>query len=163
MTPQEMYEDYQSLRLMNASRDSKIKLLEFIVAQGTNNWRVVGITPAALEQFERQEYRRVTGSGIQRAHLYPRIETYGQLIDTNTEQAAFWEWIEERDRTIFAVKGEHSDVTFAQAIRFDDPGLFPNPDQTVYFPALKVSYRHLVADREFLREFHAKYKRRNNA
>ena len=70
MTPQEMYDDYLRLLPMNATRAAKIKILELIVAQGTNNWRVVGITPKALKQLEGQAYKYQTGSGIQRAHVY---------------------------------------------------------------------------------------------
>jgi len=158
MTPQEMYDDYLRLLPMNATRASKIKILELIVAQGTNNWRVVGITPKALKQLEGQGYKYQTGSGIQRAHVYDRFETYGLLIDDLKERDVFWSMISDRDRTILAVKGEYSGIRFDQAIPIEDPGLFVKPNQTAYFPAQKIGYRHTVIEREFLKEFHAKYK-----
>ena len=158
MTPQEMYDDYLRLLPMNATRAAKIKILELIVAQGTNNWRVVGITPKALKQLEGQAYKYQTGSGIQRAHVYDRFETYGLLVDDLKKQDTFWNMIADRDRTVLAVKGEYSGIGFEQAIPMDDPGLFVKPSQTIYFPAQKIGYRHNAREREFLREFHAKYK-----
>lgn len=158
MTANEMYKDYQSLLGMNATRASKIKMLELIVAQGTNNWRVVGVSPAALEQFAKQEYKQVAGAGIQRAHVHQRFETYGLLIDNEQKPDEFWEMIADRDRTILALRGELNTISFDQAIPIEDPGLFITSDQTVYFPAQQVGYRHSIIEREFLREFHAKYK-----
>lgn len=159
MNPQAMYEDYQSLLSMNATRASKIKILELIVAQGTNNWRVVGITPKALEQLAAQDYKYQTGAGIQRAHVYDRYETYGILIDSSKEQSVFWDLIADRDRTILAARGEYNSVTFDKAIPIEDPGLFAKQDQESYFPARKVGYRHSVIEREFLKKIHDHYKK----
>lgn len=156
-----MYGDYVQLLSMNAVRKTKIKMLEFIVAQGTNNWRVVGITPNALRQLEEQDYKYKTGSGVQRAHVYDRFETYGILVDERKEEDEFWSLIAERDRTVLAVKGEYNKIGFEDALLFEDPGLFVSPDQNIYFPARTIGYRHIGIERAFLKEFHAKHKRQN--
>ena len=161
MTPQEMYDDYKCLLPMNATRSTKVKMLEFIVAQGTNNWRVVGITPKALQQLESQEYKYKTGAGIQRAHVYDRFETFGLLIDEPWEQDKFWSLIADRDRTILAARGEYNSITFEQAIPIDDPGLFITSDQKIYFPSQNIGYRHAGIEREFLIKLHHEYKNQN--
>lgn len=158
MSPEKVYEDFQRLLTMNANRATKIEILELLVAQVTNNWRVVGITEAALNQLEEQGYKYKTRSGIQRAHIYDRYETFGLLIDETRTQQNFWDFISDRDRTVLAIKGEYNTVTFEQAVPIDDPGLFLEPGQTVYFPSRQVSYRHTSIERDFLRDFHAKYK-----
>lgn len=149
-----IFEDYQSLLAMKAGRKCKIKILELLVSQGTNNWRVVGITPKALERFSNQGFSYVTGSGIQRAHVFDRHATFGSLLDNPMTQKNFWEFISERDRTILAVKGEYNSVNFDDVISLPDAGLFPNNDQMILFKSRTVGYRFGLDERDFLMRLH---------
>jgi len=159
----DIYQDYLTLLGMRADNTSKIKILERIVAQGTNNWRVVGITRKALEQFADQNYKYVTRSGIQRAHIHRRHDTFGQLIDNKTNEDEFWRLIDERDITILAAKGETKDITLAKAIEFENPPeLFKKENQDILFSANSVGYRHAVKEREFLRNLHAEVKSKDS-
>lgn len=149
-----IFQDYISLLSFNAGRQCKISLLETLVSEGINNWRVVGITPKALERFANQNFTYRTGSRIQRAHVFNRHQTYGSLVDNPVEQPAFWNFIAERDRTILAIEGEYSSVSFDAMIHLPDQGLFPSHGATILFRALSVGYRFRSQEAEELRLLH---------
>lgn len=152
MSPEKIFEDYKTLKGMNAGRACKIDVLQTLVAQGTNNWRVVGITHSALQKFADQKFTYQTGSGIQRAHVFDRHDTFGSLIDTPVDEETFWQFIADRDRTILAIKGEYNTVSFDNMISLLDQGLFPKQGETVLFKARTIGYKFGSAEADALRQ-----------
>ena len=153
----EIFADYESLLKMHATRKCKIKLLETLVAQGTNNWRVTGITRQALLEFHNLNFKYVTHCGIQRAHVFTRHQTYGELVDRSFSETDFWDFIADKDRTILAIKGEFTTVRFADAIPIRDAGLFPEEDAQILFEARSVGYRFADLESRYLKELYGKY------
>lgn len=152
MSAAKIFEDYQTLQGMNAGRVCKINLLQTLVAEGTNNWRVVGITEGALQKFIDQKFTYRTGSGIQRAHVFDRHETYGSLIDNPVDEEYFWRFIADRDRTILAIKGEYNKVSLDNMIRLPDPGLLPEKGEIVLFEAKAIGYKFGAVEAKALRQ-----------
>ena len=108
------------------------------------SWRVVGITPAALQSFHGSSYKKVAGDGITRAHIQSRIKTTSELLQTEVPFPAekFARiWI-ENDKTVLCVRGENKDplpdyISFADA----EHGLFQSH---------RVAWRHGKTEREYL-------------
>lgn len=149
-----VYSDYLLLRRMNANEDTKIHVLQRLVAQCTNNWRVVGITRNALQTFAESDFKPVSRSGIQRAHIIDRHTTFGLLIRSEFDQSSFWTTIADGDKTILATKGEYNKLATASKIALPDQGLFPARDEHIYFAARKVGFRCVDADRRLLRKLY---------
>lgn len=108
------------------------------------SWRVVGITPAALQAFKGADFRKRPGDGITRAHIQSRFKTTTELLLPN-EPVSLEEfariWI-ENDRTVLCVRGENKDPLPAYIE-------FPEPEQGL-FRSSQVAWRHSKAEREYL-------------
>lgn len=135
------------------TRQECTRILTAIMAAKSFSWRVIGITPKALEQFAEYDYRKLKNSGLTRAHLYPRISTVSKLLEPKLplSQTAFLQtWI-DNDRTVICAKGENKEVV-PDFIAFENT----NGD---YFSCERVlaGWRHRKAEREFLRHLHQKF------
>ena len=154
MNKSKIYADYQALIKMNATTKCKIRILEMLVAQGTNRWRVVGITEAALRKFAEQNFKYETRCGIQRAHIERRHSTYKTLLESNHDEKLFWNTIIENDKTILAIKGEYSSVSEEDSIKIPDVGLFPKDDSKVRFKALRVGFQCGICEAKLLKRLY---------
>src|ERR1700680_2836842 len=82
------------------------------VMTGPLSWRVIGITCVALKKFHELNYKYVSGHGITRAHLKPRIETVREAvcrIEPMPEQEFFEHW-RDNDTTVLCARGENKTV-----------------------------------------------------
>jgi isocitrate dehydrogenase kinase/phosphatase len=143
---------------MHAGQDAKILILQRLVAQCTNNWRVVGITSKALDAFAASDFKPISRSGIQRAHIVDRHQTFRQIIEREFVQNEFWAHISENDKTILSVKGEYNNLASINWISLPDQGLFPNTSNHIYFAARKVGFRCMRADRDLLRKLYQQHR-----
>ena len=50
-----LFHDFQKIRIMKCSESIKVKLLSALLSANPNCWRVVGITPNAMDVFQRWE------------------------------------------------------------------------------------------------------------
>jgi hypothetical protein len=85
-------------------------ILTAIMSGQAHSWRVVGITPAALEEFAAAGFHSKSGQGITRGHLQPRIETVRKLLlpdEPLSEEDFFETWL-AADRTVLCAKGENN-------------------------------------------------------
>ena len=108
------------------------------------SWRVVGITPAALQSFRDSAYKKVARDGITRAHIQSRLVTSTELIRPEEpfsveEFARIWI---ENDKTVLCVRGENKDplpdyISFADA----ELGLFRSS---------QIAWRHGKSERDYL-------------
>ena len=108
------------------------------------SWRVVGITPAALQSFRASSYKKVAGDGIQRAHIQSRIKTTRELLQTDDPfpmDEFVRTWI-ENDKTVLCGKGENKDPLPAYYS-------FADSEHTM-FQSAQVAWRHGSKEREYL-------------
>lgn len=88
------------------------RVLTAIMAAKPFSWRVIGITPLALQKLSENDFRLKTGHGITRGHLRPRIETVRALmlpVEPLCEEAFFESWL-VNDRTVLCAKGENREA-----------------------------------------------------
>lgn len=108
------------------------------------SWRVVGITPAALQSFRNSAYKKVARDGITRAHIQSRFQTTSELLQPDEPFSAekfICIWI-ENDKTVLCVRGENKDplppyISFSDA----EHGLFRSS---------QIAWRHGKMEREYL-------------
>jgi hypothetical protein len=114
------------------------------------SWRVVGITPKALRQFEQQKFKYLTGCGITRAHIIARRNTVETMIcrDIPLSASEFISlWI-DNDRTVLCIRGENNNNLL-------DWLEFP-PMQSPLFSSTTAGWRHGKDEIDFLKSFSAK-------
>lgn len=103
-----IYADYCSALEFRCPTDIKAKIIEKLLEQRPDRWAVIGVTPLALGVFRDNDFKNVSGMGIQRAHLYmQRIDLYRHLVCKKMRMADFWEFIQQNDKTVFSLKAEN--------------------------------------------------------
>lgn len=116
-------------------------------------WRVVGITPGALEILASNDYKYVKGQ-ICRAHLVDRIDTARAVFDISEplSEDEFFDVLWKNDQTVISTKSENKRGGYVpDCIPFDyTDGLFRGQKQ--------VGWKHTKREAEFLRELHRKHK-----
>lgn len=117
------------------------------------SWRVIGITPAALDIFAQHSFARRAGL-IQRGHKEDRASTAQALFfDRRSPMRLneFYDFFLERDQTVLMTKEENKhrpDGKFPKFIRIAaDKQLFPC--------GTLVGWQQRKAEVEFLRALHA--------
>jgi hypothetical protein len=129
------------------------RILTAVMAAKAFSWRVIGITPAALDEFATADFCSKSRQGITRAHLRPRIDTVRKLLvpDKPLAEREFLETWLANDRTILCAKGENK-----RAI----PKYIPieNEAGTLFSCHGKLAgWHHRKSEREFLKElFHGR-------
>ena len=111
-------------------------------------WRVIGITKAALEKFQKLDYKRPPGrgpDGVNRAHKYSRLET-GVIAFENPirDYDKFWDFWLKRDITVLATVNENYSKE-SEVIAYEVP------EDLGLFEAYGYSYRVEDKEVEFLR------------
>lgn len=130
------------------------RILTAIMAAKSFSWRVIGITPIALEQFSEKAYRKFKNSGMTRAHLEPRINTVSALLDPEmpfSKNEFLEKWI-SKDRTVICAKGQNREIV-PEYIAFD------NNDGALFSCArVLAGWRHRKPEQDFLRNLHEDFK-----
>lgn len=142
-----LFEDFQKLRTFNVNLKVRKKMLRELLEAGPNPWRVIGITPNALERFRENDYKKVEKLGIQRAHLNQRDHWYEELLTEEWKDATAWyEFIVKNDSTILALSGENKKINEIDYL------LFGEREETL-FKSNRVSWKHNKEEVEFLKNF----------
>ncbi len=119
-------------------------------------WRVVGITPGALEILASNNYEYVKGQ-VCRAHINSRIDTARKVFKPPEplSEDEFFNVLWENDRTVISTKSENKvGAQLPEYIPIDYAvGLFRGQKQ--------VGWKHAKKEAEFLRERHIEYKARS--
>ena len=103
-----LYNDYQIIKKMGTPEGNRIKILSTLFSTNPNSWRVVGITPEALEVFKKHNFKKVSGMGINRSHLIQRHSYYKNLLNMEIpNQQEFWEKYYNNDMTVLATSSEN--------------------------------------------------------
>lgn len=115
------------------------------------SWRVTGITPKALKQFQDDGFKYNARSGITRAHAIPRIETVKELLGYPKPLSAtqfMKKWLES-DTTVLCAKGENRKML---------PKHFKFPrSSAALFTSNTVGWRHGKKEIEFLQRMAARH------
>jgi hypothetical protein len=118
-------------------------------------WRVVGITPAALQRYKEQGFKVKSNQGIKRAHLRQRISTTEVLLASKKPlpETTFIKTLLRHDRTVLCIKGEN---------RHPVPKYIPFANQDAsLFSSQKIAFRHATKEEALLRRLYTdKYGRR---
>ena len=150
-----IYAVYLAIFALPFPLPKKTTLLTALMGGTVWSWRVVGITPSALELLAENGYRYKKGN-ICRAHLVARIETARKVFERRRpfSESHFFNRFWENDKTVIATRAENrtNNGLPKKWIRINsDLGLFPSG---------LVSFRHGRKEVSHLRELHAKVLRR---
>jgi len=138
-----LYSDAQTIRSLSCSEAIKVRMLTALLGADANAWRVVGVTRAALDRFAANEFRRVSGMGVNRAHLVDRHQTYTDILSRDMDVEEWWAFLQERDKCVLATSSENLKNDFGRIIGVDPAlGLFRNQG---------FAWRHGAREAEFLR------------
>lgn len=151
-----MYQVYIAIyNLPFASFDlqRKTTMLTALMGGAEWSWRVVGITPQALELLAENNYKYVLGK-IRRAHLVDRFATARAVFEQPKplSENEFFKLFWENDETVIALKEENKKGGLPRQILPIDfnLGLFQsNP---------LVGHKHGKKEADFLRKLHEDYK-----
>jgi hypothetical protein len=107
---EELHNDYLQICEMKSSLNVKSRMLTELFSQFEDFWRVVGITPNALEQFNLSNYQRKTENRVQRAHIISRKATNEHLLERRLLYQDWLKYFWENDKTILATSSENNKV-----------------------------------------------------
>ncbi len=113
------------------------------------SWRVVGVTPEALDTYSRYDFAKPPKGSIVRGHIVSRRETARTLFD-RAEPLGVDQFIDqflEADRTVLMlpVQNVPSGDHVPSFIKFE------NPDAEL-FPSGLIAHRHVRCEQDFLRQ-----------
>ena len=134
-------------------KNDATRMLTGLMGSRPWSWRVVGITPVALDIFAQNGFLRVKGL-VERGHLVERNKTALHLYferQDPMEINEFYEYFLERDRTVLMAKYENK-------ARMNEPlpDYIPIPAELELFPSGSlVGWKHRKLEEEFLRSLHA--------
>ena len=132
------------------------RMLTSLMGSRPWSWRVVGITPAALELFAENDFQKPVRK-IQRGHRSARVDTARQLFNRPKpfELDEFFDIFLKRDETVLMATPENP----ARSSR-PFPKFIPIDLAAEVFPcASLVGWTHRKQEVEFLRALHERYKK----
>ena len=122
---EEIYEDAQALRKLNAPMKIKVKLLGDLLSQYEGIWQVTGITYEAIKVFQTHSFRKVSGMRINRSHKIDRSKSYEHLLCDNLPIDKWWESFLENNTCVLATSSENMSENWSKVIEIDtNLGLF---------------------------------------
>jgi hypothetical protein len=135
------------------TRADATRMLTGLMGSRPWSWRVIGVTPAALDIFAANDFKRPAGL-IQRGHRADRSSTAHELFYVRSDvmpMDEFFEYFLERDQTVLMTKQENKTRPGGEF-----PSFIPVPLTKQLFPCgTLVGWQHRKAEVEFLRWLHA--------
>jgi hypothetical protein len=149
-----LFHDYQILKKMRGPEGNKIKILSTLFSINPNSWRVVGITPAALEIFSQHNFKKVSGMGINRSHLVQRYPFYESLLKMEFESSEdFWDKYYSNDITVLATSSEN----MKNSLTITKDSIYVPNDERSLFKTAGYAWKHKEEEEKFLSELYFKY------
>ena len=150
-----LHNDYQIIKKMRTPEGNKIKILSTLFSTNPNSWRVVGITPEALEVFKKHNFKKVSGMGINRSHLIQRHSYYKNLLNMEIpSQQEFWEKYYNNDITVLATSSEN----MKNSPSLIKESIHVPTDHRSLFRTAGYAWKHKEEEESFLRELYIKFK-----
>ena len=150
-----LFHDYQIIKKMRSPNANKIKILSTLFSINPNSWRVIGITPAAMEIFKAHNFKKVSGMGINRSHLVHRYPFYDYLLKMDIMSPEdFWDKYYSNDITVLATSSEN--MKNSSSIEKESIHI-PNDERSLFRTA-GYAWKHKEEEENFLRELYIKFK-----
>jgi hypothetical protein len=151
-----IYAVYVAIYNLPFTLQRKTTLLTALMGGAKWSWRVVGITPAALQLLAANNYRYAKGK-VCRAHMVDRIDTARKMFEDARplSEDQFFSMFWKNDKTIIATKSENKNGGPL-------PTALPIDYRRGLFQSGLVGWRHGTREADYLRQLHAKYKLRKN-
>ncbi|MBS9718496.1 hypothetical protein ACFFUT_09135 [Pseudohalocynthiibacter aestuariivivens] len=143
---------HKQFSLGNISLKRANNIVGNMLAATPFGWRVVGITPSALSLFHDSNFR-VRPKGIQRAHIFNRIDTVKELLncDIPVEPEELFRTWELRDKTILCLNKENRRISEHKHFKIANPN-------GLHFTNAYIGYSYSPQrDGQFLRELWEKH------
>lgn len=145
-----LFHDFNLIKRMRCPEPRKIKLVSNLFVMNPDGWRVVGITPAALDVFSKHGFERRSGMRVNRAHVIPRYQTYKAMLGKGFfDKNELWDYYWERDHTILSTSSENMKSVSENSIYFEVP-----QDHRILFRMKGFAWKHGDEEVAFLRELH---------
>jgi hypothetical protein len=145
-----LFHDFHLIKGMKCPEQRKIKLVSNLFSMCPDSWRVVGITPAALDVFSKHGFARKSGMRVNRAHVSPRYKTYENMLEMQfSDKDKLWDYYWERDHTILSTSSENMASTDLESIAIPIP-----QDHRMLFRMKGFAWKHGDEEVAFLRELH---------
>lgn len=112
-TKQELHRAYTavySIRHIFRNRTQRSLVGTNLVHLGDNGWHVIGITPKALAEFANNDFNRIKGMTVSRAHLVNRADTWDDLLSREHTIDEFFAKFIAADKTVLAHKSENARI-----------------------------------------------------
>lgn len=155
-----LFHDYQIIKKMRGPDGNKIKILSTLFSINPNSWRVVGITPAALEIFSQHNFKKVSGMGINRSHLVQRYPFYESLLKMEIENSEdFWDKYYRNDITVLATSSEN--MKNSPSITMES--IYVPNDERSLFKTAGYAWKHKEEEEKFLGELYVQFKNNENS
>ncbi len=146
-----LFHDYLLIKQMKAPNETKIKLLSTLFSVNSNCWRVIGITPKALEIFAKNNFKKSSRMGINRSHLVQRHDHYKSILENNiTNESNFWEIYFNNDATILSTSTENMTASNA----FIKESFAVPDDQRQLFRTSGYAWKHKKEEEDFLKQLY---------
>jgi hypothetical protein len=115
---QQKYKKNSSLFL---SKQRWSELFSLLMKGRKEFWRVVGITPKALELYRLNNFK--SSKGLVRGHLNMRIKTFELFFSTDRELSfnEFWKLFKKNDPVILMTKEENNSHDIPSYIKISNP------------------------------------------
>lgn len=116
-----IYHDYLIIKNLKSSKFTKSRNLSNIICEWEDYWKVIGITEEALKIFSKNNFKKKSKLGIQRAHIkQDRIVTNEYLLSNDLSFDEFWSYLIENDKTVLATSSENKRNEFSQIIEINE-------------------------------------------
>jgi len=130
---------------------SMTQLMKHLTVGRSFAWRVIGISPTALQKLAENnfKYDKHSPFTLTRGHLRERRDTMRELMDPEhpLSEADFNEVLSRSDPTVLCLRSENDAIATTDYLRFDNDGtLFPNGHS---------SFKIRKRERDFLQALHA--------
>lgn len=146
-----LFHDYHLIKKMTVPEGAKIKLLSSLLTVNPNCWRVIGITPKALEIFAKNNFKKSSRMGINRSHMVQRHGVYKEMMEKDfNNETEFWEFYMNKDATILSTSTENMSTT----VSFVHESFEVPSDERQLFKSSGYSWKHKKEEEDFLKQLY---------
>lgn len=146
-----LFHDYLLIKQMRAPKETKIKLLSTLFSVNANCWRVIGITPKALEIFVENNFKKSSRMGINRSHIVQRHDHYAAMLENDiTNESDFWDIYFINDATILSTSTENMSASNT----FVNESFAVPDDHRQLFKTSGYSWKHKKEEEDFLKQLY---------
>lgn len=125
---------------------TKIRIAGELFSQYPDHWQVVGITAKALQRFKENDFRKMSGMKINRAHKVDRVVWIKELLSRDMTFEEFWQYYQQHDQTVLATSEENMNKSgtsgWSQVYSIDQA--------LKLFKSSGFAWKHNNAERNFL-------------